>query len=87
MKKNISASIAYTNIYGTEEGSTGYFEWVSCSDEMGVPENMPDIGQVLSMIVDPEIISIRIINTAKGISAEGHSLSGKKAAVELKLKQ
>lgn len=54
---------------------------------MELSDNLPDIEQIVSCIIDPEVISIKAINTMKGVSYEGQYLSGKKAVIELKLKQ
>jgi Tol biopolymer transport system component len=48
---------------------------------------MPDVEQALSVIVDIDILSFKIVNTIKGLSSEGKNLTGRKAAVEMQLKQ
>lgn len=64
-----------------------YFTQFVISEVAEVPNIKPDIEQVISVIVEPEIISKKVINTPKGISCEGQRLSGKKIVVELKIKQ
>jgi len=57
------------------------------NEQITVPEQKPDIEEISSVIVDPEIISLRIVNTAKGLSLEGQQLTGKKIVAEIKLRQ
>lgn len=64
-----------------------YFSQFCCEETMIVPCQKPDIEQIVSIIVDPEVISVKFINTMKGTSVEGQHLSGKKAVIEIKFKQ
>lgn len=64
-----------------------YFTQFVVSEFAEVPTIKPDIEQVISVIVEPEIISKKVINTPIGVSIEGQHLSGKKIVVELKIKQ
>jgi len=58
-----------------------------CEESITVPEQKLDIEDIVSVIVDPEIISLRIIDTPVGCSVEGQKLTGKKLSVEIKMKQ
>ncbi|HUV84384.1 MAG TPA: hypothetical protein VMV86_01680, partial [Methanosarcinales archaeon] len=64
-----------------------YFSQFCCEETMTLPPQKPDIEQIVSVIVDPEIISVKFINTLKGTSVEGQHLAGKKVILEIKLKQ
>lgn len=64
-----------------------YFTQFVAMEKIRVPCKKPDIEQIISVIVDPEIISAKVINTMRGVSREGQYLSGKKIVVELKIKQ
>lgn len=65
----------------------GYFTQFTSCEKIEVPCAKPDIEQIVSVIVDPEIISSRVVTTPKGISAEGQCLTGKKLCIEVKLNQ
>ncbi|GFP74492.1 SPOCS domain-containing protein [Clostridium fungisolvens] len=64
-----------------------YFSQFSIEDFIDVPCSRPNLEQIISVIVEPEIISIKFINTMKGCSIEGQHLSGKKAVLGIKFKQ
>ena len=66
---------------------TGFFSQFTVEETAEVPKEKPDIEEIISTIVDPEIISIKFINTIRGKSLEGQQLTGKKAVIELKFKQ
>lgn len=59
-----------------------------CSYEfIDIPCNLPDVEQIVSNVIDYEIISLKAINTLKGRSYEGQYLSGKVLRIEIKLRQ
>lgn len=64
-----------------------FFTQICSMENVELPSNLPDIEQVVSSVVEPEVISIKAINTMKGLSYEGQYLSGKKVVIELKLKE
>ncbi|WP_053956594.1 DUF3794 domain-containing protein [Inediibacterium massiliense] len=64
-----------------------YFKQFSVFGELQIPNEKPDIEQLTSVMVDPEIVSMRLIDTPCMKSLEGQLLSGKKLVIELKLKQ
>lgn len=64
-----------------------YFSQFSIEEFIDIPCSKPNLEQIISVIVEPEIISIKFINTMKGCSIEGQHLSGKKAVLEIKFKQ
>lgn len=64
-----------------------FFTQFLCEDNIIVPDKKPAIEDIVSVIVDPEIVSLRIINTPIGCSAEGQKLTGKKLSIEIKMRQ
>ncbi|HEX9061049.1 MAG TPA: hypothetical protein VF941_12790 [Clostridia bacterium] len=67
--------------------NTKFFTQFCTAESLTLPETLPDIENIVSCVVDPEILSIKTINTMKGLSYEGQYLTGKKAVIELRLKQ
>ena len=63
------------------------FKEFICEEKVQIPCQKPDIEEVVSIIVEPEIFSLRVIDTPKGLSQEGQYLSGKKVSIEIKLRQ
>lgn len=64
-----------------------YFSQISSREIITIPDYMPDIEKIVSVIIDPKIISVRAISTMVGESEEGQYLSGCKLVVEIELKQ
>ncbi|MCT4508391.1 MAG: hypothetical protein N4A48_06450 [Tepidibacter sp.] len=64
-----------------------FFSLVSSQETINLAENMPDIKEFISIIIEPNIIHSKIINTISGISDEGQHLYGKKMVLHIKLKQ
>lgn len=64
-----------------------FFSFISSEEVILLPDYMPNIKKVLSIIVEPEIISKKCVSTLKGESSEGEYYSGKKMVVHFKLKQ
>jgi hypothetical protein len=62
-----------------------YFTQISIPETIVIPTQKPDMEHIISVTVDTEIESIRIIDTPCIRSYEGQLLSGKKLIVELKL--
>lgn len=63
------------------------FTEIAIPETVVIPKVKPDIEQIISVAVCPEVVSVRLIDTAIGTSNEGQNLSGYKLIVELKLKQ
>lgn len=68
-------------------GCPAIFTEVAIPEIVKIPDAKPDMEQLLSVMVDAKIVSLRIIDTPEGISHEGQKLTGKKLSVELLLKQ
>jgi len=64
-----------------------YFKQMNVVEIVKIPEQKPDIEQVVNVTVNAQIISIRVIDTVCSKSYEGQLLSGKKLILELKLEQ
>lgn len=68
-------------------GSPALFTEIAIPEIVKIPAVKPDMEELLSVMVDAKIVSLRIIDTPKGISHEGQRLTGKKLSIELLLKQ
>ena len=64
-----------------------YFNQIIYEENILVPDKKPDVENIMSVVVDHEVISMRVIDTPKGTSAEGQHLTGKGISIELKLRQ
>jgi len=64
-----------------------YFTEVSIPETLTIPPQKPDMEDLQSVMVDTEIISIRIADTPVAVSNEGQNLSGCKLILELKLRE
>lgn len=68
-------------------GCPAIFTEVAIPEIVTIPAVKPDMEQLLSVMVDAKIVSLRIIDTPVGTSHEGQILTGKKLSIELLLKQ
>jgi uncharacterized repeat protein (TIGR01451 family) len=68
-------------------GNPAFFTEVAIPEIVTIPAAKPDMEQLLSVMVDAKIVSLRIVDTPKGTSYEGQKLTGKKLSIELLLKQ
>jgi hypothetical protein len=64
-----------------------YFTEQSIAETVVIPCLKPDMEQLLSVMEDIEIVSVKVIDTPVAISNEGQKLQGSKLIIELKLKQ
>lgn len=64
-----------------------YFTEISIPETIKIPEIKPDMEQLVEVIVQAEIMSMRLVDTPCMKSYEGQMLSGKKLILELKLKE
>lgn len=64
-----------------------YFTEIAIPEIVELPEAKPDMKQLISVMVDCKVASIRVIDTPTGLSAEGQKLYGKKLSIELELQQ
>lgn len=63
------------------------FTETAVAETICIPEQKPDIEQLISVAADAQILSVRLVETASGTSDEGQILRGYKLIVELKLRQ
>lgn len=68
-------------------GNPALFTEVAIPEIVKIPDIKPDMEQLLSVMVDTKVISVRVVDTPKGKSYEGQKLTGKKLSIELLLKQ
>jgi hypothetical protein len=64
-----------------------YFTQLAIPETVCLPAAKPDIEELLSVAVDTNIISTRLVKTAIGTSVEGQVLSGYKLIIEVRLRQ
>lgn len=64
-----------------------YFTEISVTETLSIPLEKPDMENLLSVLVDAEVSSVKLIETPIGKSYEGQNLSGQKLIVEVTLKE
>lgn len=67
--------------------NTKYFKEEEVTEILTIPCQKPDMENLLSVIVSPEIENIRLIDTEVGKSNEGQVLTGKKLVIELRIRE
>lgn len=75
------------NPYPPNQAPPIIFTQIAIPETVELPCEKPDIEHVLSVMVDAQICSVRFVDTPTATSYEGQRLLGKKAIIELKLKQ
>lgn len=86
-KKSLANRYEISKYYKCNVKEERCFTQFVLKEKIEIPRPKPDIEQIVTTIIDPEILSMKVINTIKGRSREGQNLSGKKIIVELKIKQ
>jgi Tol biopolymer transport system component len=81
------ASIKKNGISKFNKEKIKYFSQIGFREIITLCDNMPDIQQIISVIADPQILSMKIIETMEGKSQEGQYISGCKLIAEIELKQ
>lgn len=64
-----------------------YFKEEEISEILTIPSKKPDMENILSIIVSPEVENMRVIETEVGRSNEGQYLTGRKLVIELRIKE
>lgn len=65
-----------------------YFTEITIPETVEIPCEKPDVEQLISVMVDAKVISIKVAKTPVDVtSPEGQHLSGCKLIIELKLRQ
>lgn len=64
-----------------------YFTQISIPEILTIPDQKPDMEQLVSVTVKAEIVAFNLIDTPCIKSYEGQLLSGKKLIIELNLKE
>lgn len=70
-----------------EEERLEYFSQFNVREIIKVPDHLPDIEEIVSVLVEPKIISLKAIKTMRGVSAEGQYLSGGKLLAEIEISE
>ena len=79
--------IEYKGIANCIPQSPRVFKEIHVEEMFEIPEQKPNIEQIIKVEVNPRIKSVKLIKTVKGISMEGQKLTGLKLIVEGELKQ
>lgn len=64
-----------------------YFTEIAIPETVCIPCAKPDMEELVSVALDAQVISTRLVRTAIGTSNEGQILTGYKLIIELKLRQ
>ncbi|GAB6139130.1 SPOCS domain-containing protein [Halanaerobaculum tunisiense] len=65
----------------------GAFTQLKVPEILEIPEQKPDIEQVLQVLVEGKVTNLRIIETPEETSEEGQALTGEKLVIEGKIRQ
>ena len=87
MKNGVSTLIKKIGINKCLREDAKFFSFTSSEEVIVLPEHMPNIKKIVSIMIEPEIITQNVINTIRGKSSDGEYLSGKKIIIHMKLKQ
>ncbi|MEG0013668.1 MAG: hypothetical protein RR324_02405 [Cellulosilyticaceae bacterium] len=63
-----------------------YFKEEMICDVLNIPAQKLDMERLLDVMVWPEVMSMNVIETPKGVSHEGQKLTGIKLSIELNVK-
>lgn len=69
------------------DNDQGAFTQIKVPEVVIIPEQKPDIEQIIQILVDARITNLKIIETPEGVSEEGQILTGEKLAIEGKIDQ
>lgn len=68
--------------------SPQYFTEIAIPEAVCIPEQKPDIEQLISCMVEIKVESTRLINTPENVTSnEGQHLTGRKLSIELLIRQ
>lgn len=68
-------------------GEVNYFKEEMICETVAIPVGKPRIGKLLDIMVWPEVIDMKLLETPKGKSYEGSKLTGNKLLVQVLLKE
>lgn len=74
-------------IQGSLPEKADYFKEEMVCEILSIPAQKPDMERLLDVMVWPEVVNIKLVETPKGRSYEGQFLSGNKLVVEVNLKE
>lgn len=64
-----------------------YFKEELVSEILIIPPQKPEMERILDIMVWPEVVNIKLVDTPVGMSNEGQYLSGHKLVIEINLKE
>ena len=67
--------------------TTKYFKEELISEVLTIPVPKPNIERILKVLISPEIVDVKLIETEIGQSNEGQNLTGNKLVIELNIKE
>lgn len=79
-----SEAVCLLNTYPEE---LQYFKEEHINQCICIPEDKPNIDEIVDVFIHPEIIDMRILKSKDGISNEGQKLTGYKLVVQVKLNE
>lgn len=64
-----------------------YFKEEMVCEILSIPPQKPDMERLLDVMVWPEVVNMKLVETPKGRSFEGQYLTGNKLVIEINLKE
>lgn len=90
VRENVEGIGVYEDIENIPVADGDTFIEIAVPETVVIPSAKPDMEELLSVMVDAKVVSVRVIDTPAPTttpSAEGQILTGKKLSVELELQQ
>lgn len=87
MTSKVKTLIEYVGISEYLPNNPNIFKQLNIEETLCLPQNKPDIEQIIKIISEIIIKSTKVIRTPRGKSLEGQTLSGFEIIVEGELKQ
>ena len=87
MAKIVRGLVEGIGISNTLPENPKYFTEEAIAETVVIPKQKPDMEQLLSIMEDIEVISVKAISTPVTTSHEGQKLQGSKLLIEIKLRQ
>lgn len=93
MAKCVSGLVEGIGVADSLPFHPSFFSQITVPETLEIPCQKPDMEELLSVMVDAKVISMKLVKTPKGdginelVSPEGQFLSGCKLVIELKLRE
>lgn len=76
-----------TYIHNNPPKCTKFFKEVQYTDILSISCNKPNIDSIISAILSPELVDVRLVSTEIGRSNEGQNLAGHKLIITVNLRE